>query len=118
MAVTSWPRAWDNARMSRWIAAGLSVSTVEVPCDEDGWECRGPGPWRHYVTVDRIDCVRLELRLATESVRDRPGRYRPILAHLRDHGADHGADRELLQQCMAVRGVPEELVDTVRGRPR
>ena len=65
---------------------GFSVSTVEVPCDEDGWECQGPGPWQHYVTVDcgghRVDCVRLELRLTTEFLRDRPDRYQPLLAHL------------------------------------
>jgi hypothetical protein len=81
---------------------GFSVSTVEVPCDEDGWECQGPSPWRHYVTVDcgghRIECARLELRLTTEFLRDRPDHYQPLLAHL---GA-HGADLELLQQSMTV----------------
>jgi hypothetical protein len=53
----------------------FSVSTVETPCSEDGWECQGPGPWRHYVTVDGINCVRLELRLTTELLRGRPDRY-------------------------------------------
>ncbi|WP_143659192.1 hypothetical protein [Streptomyces sp. SA15] len=94
---------------------GFSVSTVEVPCDEDGWECQGPGPWRHYVTVDcgghRIECVRLELRLATEFLRDRSDRYQPLLAHL---GA-RGADLELLQQSMTVRRVPETLARLTRG---
>ncbi|MFE9446616.1 hypothetical protein ACFYO2_48950 [Streptomyces sp. NPDC006602] len=93
----------------------FEVSTVEVPCDEDGWECQGPGPWRHYVTVDcgghRIECVRLELRLTTEFLRDRPDRYQPLLAHL---GA-HGADLELLQQCMTVGRVPETLAGLTRG---
>ncbi|KMS73149.1 hypothetical protein ACM01_20495 [Streptomyces viridochromogenes] len=93
----------------------FEVSTVEAPCDEDGWECQGPGPWRHYVTVDwgghRIDCVRLELRLTTEFLRDRSDRYQPILAHL----DAHGADLELLQQSMTVRGIPETLAHLTRG---
>jgi hypothetical protein len=93
----------------------FSVSTVEVPCDEDGWECQGPGPWRHYVTVDcgghRIECVRLELRLTTEFLRDRADRYQPLLAHL---GA-HGADLELLKQSMTVRRIPETLACLTRG---
>ncbi|HET9169920.1 MAG TPA: hypothetical protein VFN97_10800 [Actinospica sp.] len=94
---------------------GFSVSTLEVPCEEDGWECQGPGPWRHHVTVDcgghRVECVRLELRLTTEFLRDRPDRYRPLLAHL---GTD-GADLELLRQSMTVRGVPEKLARLTRG---
>jgi hypothetical protein len=88
---------------------GFSFSTLEQPCDDDGWECQGPGPWRHSVPVDcgghRIDCVSLELRLTTELLRNRPDRYRPILAHL----ATHGADRELLRQSLTTRNVPDQL---------
>ena len=83
----------------------FSVSTVETPCPEDGWECQGPGPWRHYVTVDGIDCVRLELRLTTELLRGRPDRYTPLLAHL----TTHGADLELLHRSVTTRAVPETL---------
>lgn len=90
---------------------GVSVSTVETPCDEDGWECQGPGPRRHYVTVDRIDCVRLELRLTTEFLRDRPDRYHPLLAHL----SAHGADLELLHQSMTARKVPATLARLAQG---
>ncbi|MEV1011881.1 hypothetical protein [Streptomyces sp. NPDC049881] len=96
---------------------GFSVSTVEQDCAEDGWENQGPGPWRHHVTVDRdglrLDCVRLELRLTTEFLRDRPDRYRPLLAHLRAHGADLG----LLRRSLAVRGIPERLARLTRGLP-
>ncbi|WP_147450892.1 hypothetical protein [Streptomyces hoynatensis] len=92
----------------------FEISTVESPCAEDGWECQGPGPWRHFVTVvrggHRIDCVSLELRLTTEFLRDRPDRYRPLLAHL---GA-HGADLPLLRQSMAVRRVPHTLARLTR----
>lgn len=94
---------------------GFSFSTVEQHCDGCGWECKGPGPWRHHVAVDlgghRVDCVRLELRLVTEFLRDRPDRYRPILAHLSQHGADLG----LLRRSMAVCGVSEEFVGRTRG---
>ncbi|MCP3015977.1 hypothetical protein NGM33_21860 [Nocardiopsis dassonvillei] len=94
---------------------GFSFSTVEQPCDDCGWECRGPGPWRHHVAVDvgghRVDCVRLELRLVTEFLRGRPDRYRPVLAHL----GEHGADLRLLRRSMVVCGVPEEFVERTRG---
>lgn len=93
---------------------GFSFSTVEAPVEADGWECIGPGPWRHFAAVSigghRIDCVSLELRLVTELIRDRPDRYRPLLAHL----AGQGADLELLQQSLAVREAPEHLVSLVR----
>jgi hypothetical protein len=96
---------------------GFSFSTLEQPCDEDGWECQGPGPWRHYVSVNvggrRIDCVSLELRLTTEFLRDRPDRYQPLLAHL----AVQGADPDLLQQSITVRQVPSALAQLTQGLP-
>ncbi|WP_433890447.1 hypothetical protein [Streptomyces sp. CA-111067] len=95
----------------------FSVSTVEVPGDADGYECQGPGPWRHFVTValgeHRVPCVRPELRLTTEFLRDRPDRYRPLLAHL---GA-HGADLRLLELSMAVRKVPASFRQLTRELP-
>jgi hypothetical protein len=94
---------------------GFSFSTLEQPCEEDGWECQGPGPWRHYVTVDvgghRIDCVSLELRLTTELLRNRPDRYQPLLAHL----DSQGADLDLLQQSITARQVPESLALMTKG---
>jgi hypothetical protein len=94
---------------------GFSFSTVEHDSDEDGSECMGPGPWRHYTTVDcdghRIDCVSLELRLTTEFLRDRPDRYHPLLDHLHTHGADV----ELLRRSLTVGGVPEPLARLTRG---
>jgi hypothetical protein len=95
----------------------FSVSTVEVPDDADGYECQGPGPWRHFVTVargeHRVPCVRPELRLTTEFLRDRPDRYRPLLAHL----GTHGADLRLLELSMAVRRVPESFRHLTRALP-
>jgi hypothetical protein len=94
---------------------GFSFSTVEQDSDEDGSECLGPGPWRHYTTVDcdghPIDCVSLELRLTTEFLRDRPDRYRPLLDHLHAHGADG----ELLRRSLTMGGVPEPLARLTRG---
>lgn len=94
---------------------GFSFSTLEQACDDDGWECQGPGPWRHFVSIDvgghRIDCVSLELRLTTEFLRNRPERYHPLLAHL----GTHGADLELLQQSIAARGVPASLARLAKG---
>lgn len=94
---------------------GFSFSTLEEPCDEDGWECQGPGPWQHYVAVEiggeRIDCVGLELRLTTEFLRGRPDRYEPLLAHL---GA-HGADLDLLRQSLTARQVPDSLAHLTLG---
>jgi hypothetical protein len=57
--------------------------------------------------------VSLELRLTTEFLRDRPDRYRPLLAHL----AANGCDRELLEQSLTVRNVPEPLARLARELP-
>ncbi|MEV0234821.1 hypothetical protein [Nonomuraea sp. NPDC050786] len=86
----------------------LEISTVEWPVDADGMECVGPGPWRHYVVVTcgshRVPVVRLELRLATELLRDRPDRYEPLL----DHMGAHGFDSDLLRTAMNARDLPAE----------
>ena len=53
----------------------VEVSTVERQVDSDGMECVGRGPWQHYVWIacgsHQVPAVRLELRLASELVRDR-----------------------------------------------
>jgi hypothetical protein len=54
----------------------VGASTVEVPVDTDAFECIGRGPWEHWVDVRfgryGVPSVRLELRLISELVRDRP----------------------------------------------
>src|SRR5262245_53704434 len=81
------------------------ASTVEIPTDADTFECIGRGPWEHYVSVSvgvhRVPVVRLELRLVSELVRNRPDRYEPLLGHMRAHGAD----LQLLQKAMSDRGI-------------
>ncbi len=83
----------------------VGASTVEVPTDSDVIECIGRAPWRHYVDVDfgryTVPAVALELRLVSELIRDRPDRYKPLIAHLRSHGAD----LQLVRRSMQERGV-------------
>ncbi|MCK2214452.1 hypothetical protein MF672_011720 [Actinomadura sp. ATCC 31491] len=70
----------------------VELSTVERPTDADALECAGTGPWQHHVLIGcgphQVPVVRLELRLATELLRDRPDRYLPLLRHLSTHGFD------------------------------
>ncbi len=86
----------------------LEISTVEQETDSDGMECVGRGPWQHYVLITcgphRVPVVRLELRLATELLRDRPDRYEPLL----DHMAAEGFDADLLHRAMTARGLSAE----------
>ncbi|GAA4521328.1 hypothetical protein [Nonomuraea ferruginea] len=86
----------------------VGMSTMEEQVDSDGMECAGHGPWRHYVLIrygsHRVPVVRLELRLITELLRDRPDRYEPLL----DHMGTHGFDPDLLQRAMTARRLPAE----------
>ncbi|MGW0809127.1 hypothetical protein [Nonomuraea sp. NPDC002799] len=86
----------------------FEISTVEQETDSDEMECIGRGPWQHYVLITcgshRVPVVRLELRLATELLRDRSDRYEPLLDHL----AAQGFDAALLHRAMAARGLSAE----------
>ncbi len=91
------PPAWlADARQyfTRFDVEGVEVevSTVEWPARTDTFECVGRGPWRHYVRIPIgrhvIPAVSLELRLASELVRNRPDRYLPLIEHMQLHGAD------------------------------
>ncbi|MFI6323402.1 hypothetical protein ACIBG8_38140 [Nonomuraea sp. NPDC050556] len=84
----------------------LEISTVEQETESDALECIDSGPWHHYVQITcgqhPVPVVRLELRLATELLRDRPDRYKPLLDHL----ATHGFDADLLNRAMVARDIP------------
>ncbi|MGA4994966.1 hypothetical protein [Nonomuraea bangladeshensis] len=86
----------------------VEISTVERETDSDAMECIGRGPWQHYVLITcgpyRVPAVRLELRLATELLRDRPDRYEPLLDYL----AEHGYDADLLDRAMTAHALPTE----------
>ncbi|MFI7617315.1 hypothetical protein ACIBP6_39440 [Nonomuraea terrae] len=94
----------------------LEISTVEQETDSDGMECIGRGPWQHYVLIKcgsyRVPVVRLELRLATELLRDRPDRYEPLLDHL----AAQGFNADLLHRAMTARGLSMERQHLVNDR--
>jgi hypothetical protein len=83
----------------------VEISTVEREVDSDGMECVGRGPWQHYVWIacgsHQVPAVRLELRLATELVRDRADRYDPLL----DFMSAQGCDFDLLHRAMRDQGL-------------
>ncbi|MFI6652732.1 hypothetical protein ACIBI8_34645 [Streptomyces sp. NPDC050529] len=87
----------------------VEISTVEWPADTDTFECTGRGPWEHCVRVGFgghvVPVVRLELRLVSELVRNRPDRIAPLIEHMRVHGAD----LPLLQRAMSEREVEPKL---------
>lgn len=96
----------------------VGASTVEVPTDGTAIECIGRGPWERFVDVTFGDhivpVVRLELRLVSELVRNRPERYEPLIAHMRSHGAD----RQLVEQAMRDRDMDPDLRSEVLTRLR
>lgn len=101
------------------IIAGVrfGASTVEIVCDEVGWECKGPGPWIHDVVVEVgahvLRVAPLEIRLTSEFQRGRVDHWRPLLTHL----AVTGVDRDLLQQSLSVRRIPPDLVALTQALP-
>jgi hypothetical protein len=94
----------------------VEMSTVERETDSDAMECVGRGPWQHFVWVEcgphRVPAVRLELRLASELVRDRADRYEPLLEHLRAQGCD----LDLLDRAMTAQGLSVERRRLVQDR--
>jgi hypothetical protein len=97
----------------------IGGASVQVSTDESTAsgrrrlaECVGDTPWRYYTLVDvagqPIPVVASELRLASDLMRGRPDRWRPIAAHLRTMGFDV----ELLSQ--AVLGFPQPMLDELQ----
>ncbi|MGV9309549.1 hypothetical protein ACWDLG_39810 [Nonomuraea sp. NPDC003727] len=86
----------------------VEMSTVERQVDSDAMECVGRGPWQHYVWIacgsHQVPAVRLELRLATELLRDRADRYEPLL----DHMSAQGCDFDLLHRAMRDQSLSAE----------
>ncbi len=96
--------------------AGVPVQFSTVESDVSGRrrlaECVGETPWRYFslVTVAGrpLPCVASELRVASDLMRGREDRWRPIAAHL----VATGFDVELLRQ--AVLGFPPPLLDELQ----
>ncbi|NUW45007.1 hypothetical protein [Nonomuraea rhodomycinica] len=116
-----YPASWlagSAQYFARFAVNGVDVelSTPERQVDSDAMECAGSGPWQHYVQVPcgshHVPVVRLELRLATELLRDRPDRYDPLLDHLGTHGFDADLLRRALDGCR----IPAQRRRLVRDR--
>jgi hypothetical protein len=115
------PPTWlDEARQyfTEFVVDGVraGASTVEVPCDTDTAECIGDGPWTHHVDVavgrHVVPTVALELRVASELIRKRPDRLRPLIDHLRRHGGD----LELLRRSLDDRHIDPAVRREVLGQ--
>jgi hypothetical protein len=75
-------------------------------------ECAGETPWRYFSLIDvagrHVPVVASELRLASDLMRGRDDRWRPIAAHL----LANGFDLELLSR--AVLGFPQPMLDDLQ----
>ncbi len=95
---------------ARYEICGISVeaSTIEVATSSDCLEVSGTGPWVYFTRVPvgmrMVPVVRMELRLATELARDRPDRFEPLIAWMKEQATD----ADLLQRAMMAWGLPEE----------
>lgn len=86
----------------------IEASTVEWSTESAYVETLGDGPWKHQTLIAvgpyRVPTVALELRLATELLRNRPDRYQPMIAWMKQNGCD----ADLLGHAMdAVRLSPD-----------
>ena len=96
--------------------AGVPVQFSTVESRNTGRErvaeCVGETPWRYFSVVEvagrSVPVVASELRLASDLMRGREDRWRPIAAHL----LITGFDPELLSR--AVVGFPQALLDELR----
>ena len=104
--------AGDRQYYCNYDVAGVEVgaSTVEVDVSHDTVETLGAGPWRHFREVPvgehRVPAVRLELRLATETLRRRRDRSEPLISFLRAHGCDHPPRRPRPERCRSPAANP------------
>lgn len=113
------PAAWlSQARQyyANYLVNGVEVglSTVEIETESDAIETYGPGPWElHYRLLPcgpyQVPTVDLELRLITELYRDRPDRYTPLIAHMREHGCDLA----LVRHGLSGGWLPQDRVESV-----
>lgn len=94
----------------------VEASTVEWPTDAEALESLGTGPWHHRraisVGTELVQTVALELRLATELVRDRSERVAALIEWMRHNGFD----AELLRSAMAAQHIDTEVQASVLAR--
>ncbi len=91
----------------------VEASTVEWTTDSAYIETLGDGPWRNrtLITVGphRVPTIALELRLATELLRNRPDRYEPMMEWMKQNGCD----ADLLGHAMAARRLSPEIQNSI-----
>jgi hypothetical protein len=70
----------------------VEASTVEGITDYVYSETLGDAPWKYQTLITvgpyRVPTIALELRLATELMRDRPDRYEPMISWMKQNGCD------------------------------
>lgn len=104
------PTVLDFQYYAAYDVHGIQVeaSTVELATEADCVEVMGEGPWKYHSLVDceswSVPTVAIELRLATELMRDRRDRYAPLM----DWMKRNGFNRDLLCRAMAARHVSQE----------
>jgi len=91
----------------------VEASTVEVTTDSVYIETYGDGPWKYQTLIAvgpyRVPTVALELRLATELLRNRPDRYEPMITWMKQNGCD----ADLLVHAMNARRLSPEIQHSI-----
>lgn len=103
--------------LAEHVVSGVQVQVSTVESDAQGRrrlaECVGEAPWRYFSVVEvagrPLPLVASELRLASDLMRRREDRWRPIAGHL----VTNGYDSELLAQ--AVLGFPQPVLDDLHA---
>lgn len=94
-------------------AIKVEASTVEVTTDSVYIETFGDGPWKYQTLIAvgpyRVPTVALELRLATELLRNRPDRYEPMITWMKQNGCD----ADLLGHAMKARRLSPEIQHSI-----
>jgi hypothetical protein len=121
------PAAWlpeMRQYYANYLVNGVEVglSTVEIETDSDTIETYGPGLWeQHYSLLPcgpyQVPTVDLELRLISELHRDRPDRYKPLIAYLREHGCDLDLVRRGLSSGWLSQDRVESVLRQLGGEP-
>ena len=103
--------------LAEHVVAGVPVQFSTVESDGQGRrrlaECVGETPWRYFSVVEvagrPVPLVASELRLASDLMRRREDRWRPIAGHL----VTNGYDADLLAQ--AVLGLPQPVLEDLHA---
>lgn len=97
-------------------AIKVEASTVEWTTDSVYIETLEDGPWKYQTLIAvgpyRVPTVALELRLATELLRNRPDRYEPMITWMKQNGCDV----DLLSHAMDARRLSPEIQHSIHAQ--